>query len=373
MYKNENQYTLYNKIILEILKLIIDRNIKPNELLPSEGKLAEIYGVSKMTTKLALNKLAEKNIIYRLPRRGSFLADVDLNTVEELLNSSSKNEANDNTSKFIALIIPTLDMYTSGIIKGIEELARKNNIHVIIKCTAGKSEIEGEILSEIEQMPEIKGVILYPNDDGVCGNNLLKLKMQNYPIVIIDRLFKEIKFDSVYHNNFQGAKIAINYLIKKGHNNIGFLSDDISHITSREERYLGFVNAMMESNKGVKNEYIQIGKDLLTNENISNFLLINNDMTAVFCTDDYTAIRLYYVAEKLNKTMPKDLSIIGFTDNPILEYMPFELTSVRQPVTELCEKAFNTLINKIENPDAPIQTSIIETVIIERSSVYQLI
>ena len=86
--KGNTSDTLYNRVRNEILKLIIERQIGSNELLPSEGEIAELCGVSKMTSKLALNSLADEQIIYRIPRRGSFLADVDLNKIRSMVDIS---------------------------------------------------------------------------------------------------------------------------------------------------------------------------------------------------------------------------------------------------------------------------------------------
>jgi DNA-binding LacI/PurR family transcriptional regulator len=125
----------------------------------------------------------------------------------------------------------------------------------------------------------------------------------------------------------------------------------------------------MESNKRVKSEYVQIDDESISSEALRTYLTINDAITAVFCADDYIATNMYYAAEGLGKKIPKDLSIIGFTDNKILEFLPLKMTTVRQPVEELCTKAVEILINKITDSDASTQTIKIKTEVIERSSV----
>jgi GntR family transcriptional regulator, arabinose operon transcriptional repressor len=372
--RGNTQDTLYNKVRNEILKMIIERQIGSNELLPSEGEIAELCGVSKMTSKLALNSLAEEHIIYRIPRRGSFLAEVDLNKIRSMVDSSSSSISNFSTSKanYLALVIPKLDSYCGNIVSEILKAATKYNYHVIMKYSDGISEKEEQILSEISKVPEIKGVILFPGDNNTCGIELLSYKVHNYPLVIVDRVFKEIEFDSICHDNFQGAKDAVNYLIQKGHSKIGFISKSISNVTSREERYQGYMSAMMEAGKRIRIESVQTSDNMVYVDALKDYLRNNEGMTAVFCSDDYIAIYLYYAAEELGLGIPKDLSIVGFTDNEILSYLPLKMTTVKQPVEELGIQAVEVLMDKIADSNRPPKTVRIKTEVIERESVKDL-
>ncbi len=364
--------TLYHKVRNEILKMIIERQIGPNELLPSEGEIAKLCGVSKMTSKLALNLLAEEKIIYRIPRRGSFLAEVDLNRIRSMVDTKPMSNGTGVKTNYLALIIPKLDSYCGSILREVLKEAAKYNYHVIIKYSDGISENEEQLLAEIAKMPEIKGVILFPGDNNACGVELLNYKVRNYPIVIIDRVFKEIEFDSICHNHFQGAKDAVNYLIKKGHSKIGFISKSISDVTSREERYQGYMAAMMEANMRICADCVQTSDNMVFIENLKSYLIKNENLTAVFCADDYIAVYLYYAALELGKKIPDDISIIGFTDNEILNYIPLKMTTVKQPVEELVKLAVEVLMNKIADSNTPFRSIRVDTELIERDSVKEI-
>ena len=364
--------TLYNKVRNEILKLIIERQIGSNELLPSEGEIAELCGVSKMTSKLALNSLAEEKIIYRIPRRGSFLADVDLNKIRSMIDSNSVTNYSTAKANYLALIIPKLDSYCGNIVAEILKEAANYNYHVVVKYSDSFSEKEEQILAEVAKVPEIKGVILFPGDNNTCGIELLNYKVRNYPIVIVDRVYKEVEFDSICHDHYQGAKDAVNYLIQKGHTKIGFISKSITNVTSREERYQGYMAGMMEASKRIRVESVQTNDNMVFVEELKQYLMNNESLTAVFCSDDYIAVYLYYAAEALGKSIPQDLSIIGFTDNEILSYIPLKMTTVKQPVEELGMRAVEVLMDKITDSNTPPRTIRIKTEIIERDSVREI-
>lgn len=70
--------SIYKKLIAE-LKKIIETNLQPNQKLPSERKLVQIYQVSRNTVRLALNELEQKGYIYRIHGKGTFVSSIFLN------------------------------------------------------------------------------------------------------------------------------------------------------------------------------------------------------------------------------------------------------------------------------------------------------
>jgi len=69
--KEKNQQ-LYLQIAEKVMKIIESRNLQPHDPVPSEAELARLFGVSRMTSKLALKLLEERGMVYRLPRRVNF-------------------------------------------------------------------------------------------------------------------------------------------------------------------------------------------------------------------------------------------------------------------------------------------------------------
>ncbi|SHO47581.1 GntR family transcriptional regulator [Anaerocolumna xylanovorans] len=362
--------TKTDRVKRELLKMLIEKKYSPHEMLPSEGMIAELFGVSRMTSKLALNALAEEGIIYRVPRKGSFLKDIDMTIINSLLGESAVKE--EGGMQFIALVLPGIDLYTGQIITELSQVAGKDGYEIIIKVSEGIPEREEKILQEIAAIPDIKGVVFFPGDKNVCGNELLYYKLRGYPIVMVDRVYKEIEFDSVYHDHYQGARKMVNHLISKGHKKIGFISCDVLEVSSRNERYKGYVDAMSENKLNIENDYVMTKNSRAADINFVDYLKKNTELTAVFCGDDYLAIRLYSAAKELGITIPDRLSVAGFTDNAILEYSEIELTTMRQPVRPLMEEAFNIITEKIRMSGEPVKHIKIPTELIERKSVRDL-
>ncbi len=364
--------TKTDRVKRELLRMFLEKKYHPHELLPSEGMIAELFGVSRMTSKLALNALAEEGIIYRVPRQGSFLKDIDTSVIRAMMEEELPDKTELGGVKLIALVLPRIDFYTGQIITELLHIAEEAEYEVIVKVSGGNLEDEEKVLREIAGIPSIKGVIFFPGDKNVCGNELLHYKLRGYPIVMVDRVYKEIEFDSVYHDHYQGAKKLLNYLVEKGHQNIGFVSDAISEVSSRDERYKGYVSAMAENNLQIKKDYVMIKSPAASNMNFVEYLKRNKDLTAVFCGDDYLAIQIYSAAKELGISIPDKLSVTGFTDNAILDYLDIKLTTMRQPVRPLMEEAFRIITEKINTSGEPVKHIKIPTELIERKSVRDL-
>ncbi len=72
-------------------------------------------------------------------------------------------------------------------------------------------------------------------------------------------------------------------------------------------------------------------------------------MTAIFCTDDYGAIELLEAADRLNVTVPDELSVVGFDDVIMSGLGRIGLTTVRQPKRLLAQEAVATLLERIQH------------------------
>ncbi|MBQ9952566.1 MAG: GntR family transcriptional regulator [Clostridia bacterium] len=342
--------TLYNWIYNELLKMILAGQIRPHEQLPSEAEIAERFGVSRMTSKMALNALADEKIVYRVARKGSFLAEVDLNRIRNMVDCKGVVGGSVNNLNVIALIIPKLDTYCGSIVKEMVELADAHGYQILLKYTDGHADTENRILGEVANMPEVRGVVLFPSDSNHCGRELLNYKIQNYPIVILDRFYKEIEFDIVCHDHYQGAYDAVNQLIGKGHSAIGFISRSISNVSSRQDRYQGFVSAMMEHNKRIRRERVKITEESVETivETLIEYLKENDSLTAVLCADNFLTVHLNYALQELGMSVGKDLTVVGYSDGQPANYLSKKIALIQQPVKEMCEVAFRKLMNKVD-------------------------
>mgnify|MGYP002478931572 FL=1 len=365
---------LYLQIADKVLEIIESKGLKPHDPVPSEAELARLFGVSRMTTKLALEQLVERGVVYRLPRRGTFLAGNGREDDARKAEQPPKRQDDGKENKLIALIVPHMTDYTSRIISAVEHEARKHGYDLVLKISKDEED-QGRCLQTLAEMG-VSGIILFPLGSKSCSNQVFRLKMEKIPSVIIDRVFYEIPIDCVYHDHFQGSYEMAKYLISRGHREIGFSSNVIENITSRGERYQGYIQALLDHGIPVKSEYIHFRTTSCRPDHIheyddeqGEFIRSNPGMTAIMCADDQVAIATMFTAMHMNIAVPDTLSIVGFSDTHLSALTPVPLTTVRQDTDKLAAAAVDLLMKRIRHSREQHITVKIQTKIVERKSV----
>ncbi|WP_407945243.1 substrate-binding domain-containing protein [Paenibacillus apii] len=367
---------LYLQVADKAWEIICSRKLQPHDPVPSEGELAKLCGVSRMTGKLALEHLVEQGLIYRLPRRGSFLAGKREETVDE--NAASAEQAAAaaarTAGKQIALILPHLSEYTSRIIAAVESEVRKHDLDLILQISKDKDD-EDRGLQKLAA-GGVGGVILFPQGRKTCSDQVLRLKLEQLPLVIIDRIFREVQIDCVYHDHYRGSYEMAQYLIGKGHREIGYTSNMSENITSREERYQGYIQALLDHGIPVRNEYIHFrsvpcdpGRINQSDPEQEQFIARSPQMTAVMCGDDHVAATTLFTALHMGIPVPDKLSIVGFSDIQLSALTPVPLTTVRQDTERLARSAVDLLMKRVNRSKEKQLTIKIQTAITERKSV----
>jgi LacI family transcriptional regulator len=99
---------------------------------------------------------------------------------------------------------------------------------------------------------------------------------------------------------------------------------------------------------------------------------LNNDLDAIFAVNEIFAVTAIKVATRLGKSVPNDVSVIGFTDGIISKYSSPSITTVSQNGVKMGEKAARMLLEKLEieeeDYEEQYKTEVIETELVERES-----
>ena len=226
---------LYQKIYNDLLEGIRTKRFPEGSRLPSEKELAEQYNVSRITSKKALEMLADRNYITRKPGKGSYVLDLTGMENEKQLNPLP--ERKDNGGKgLIGVVFDSFGpIFGCEMVGGIERECRKQNFHMILKCTYGNREEETKALEELISLG-VEGILLMCVQGEHYNEYVLKLSLENFPIVLVDREMAGLPIPCVTTDNFQAAKDLVNLLIEKGHKNICFLSHPIIQTTYASAR-----------------------------------------------------------------------------------------------------------------------------------------
>ena len=179
-------------------------------------------------------------------------------------------------------------------------------------------------------------------------------------------------FSSIEIDDFQGGKLAAQYLVSKGHQRCAFIGDinppDFA-IHPAVQRLEGFRQGLYETGLTLTEEYIHsapIGQEQTQNV---VFKLLNLPLppTAIFAAADIQATIALKVAHGLGLHVPTDLAVLGFDDLDLAEYTG--LTTIRQPLDDSGRIAVELLLSKLADPTQPSQHIQLPLSVVERDTV----
>ena len=357
MAEEKNNKPMYEQIYDDLYEQIQNKVYKDGDRVPSEKELAEMYNVSRITSKKALELLANEGLIVRKPGKGSFVKE---NATIDKLDLSEKNKQTRENPLLIGLVMTDFDYsYGTKILHGVEEAAREHACFPIIRRTLGLIENEVNAIKELVNLG-VDGLIVFPAQGEYFNEEILKLVINKFPIVLIDRHFKGIAPTSICTDNVAATKKAIQHLFELGHRQIGLLSPPPIDTTAIEERIDGFIDAHVENGVAI-NQSLWITDitstlpNAFTEENIRGdiekikaFLQEHQEITALFAVEYNIALLAKKAIEELGMRIPEDISIICF-DGPNFPLQDvFTFTHLQQQEKEMGKKAVEFLMQMME-------------------------
>jgi LacI family transcriptional regulator len=177
---------------------------------------------------------------------------------------------------------------------------------------------------------------------------------------------------SIEIDNFQGGKLAAEYLVERGHCRCAFIGDvDPPDFAIRPvvQRLAGFRQGLSEAGLTLTDEYIRSVPywQEQTQQAVSELLNLPLPPTAIFAAADIQATVALKVARGLGLRVPGDLAVLGFDDLDLAEYVG--LTTIRQPLDDSGRIAVELLLSKLSDPEQPSQHIQLPLMIVERETV----
>jgi LacI family transcriptional regulator len=279
-------------------------------------------------------------------------------------------------TKTIGIIIPNILMYYfARVLRGIEEVAAEKGYN-LITCITNES-----FKKEVDTMQMLSNGTI---DGFIACMSEETLKIQNFehfhdiieegtPIVLFDRVHKDINCDKVVTDTVKSSYKATRFLMKSECKNIALISVS-EGLNVSEFSAKGYMKAHTKYGL-TPNENLIIRQHDETNlkERI-NEMLDNNKVDGIFTVDEISGALTTQVLNARNIKIPEDISIIGFTNGMLSRYSTPPLTSVNRFAHTTGQTAAIRLIDKIEDKIEfdDVKTEIIKTKLVERDSTKKL-
>lgn len=197
-----------------------------------------------------------------------------------------------------------------------------------------------------------------------------QIKHTTVPLVLLDnRISDAPQIASVASDNTTAIVTAIKYLTKRGHSKIGFLMGEKDSQASAE-RLAGYISGLARAGIEFNSDYIYYGDFTKSAGEEAAMFFTETDVTAVICCSDIMAMGLIDGLKNCDKTVPDDVSVIGFDDLNLLKFTSYNLTTLKQDFNRLGEEAFNQIMDMLDGKSA--HQIMLNCKLIERGSVKTL-
>ena len=326
-----------------------------NEKIPTENELVKLSGLSRATVRQALRNLENDGYIIRKKRVGSF--------VQRLEKSSSDIQT-------VGLLVPDIRSgYAPILARGAEDEAIKNDISLVL-CNTDDTPSQASYHIDRLIKLSVSGVIYIPvaASDKKNLQIINELKKKNIPVVLADRGIQDSNLDFVTTNNFEGSRQVTQHLINRGHKKIAFLSNKL--YSTEKLRYSGFMSKMIDAGINQDPSITILDKGAF---NVNNYLSHANQIlknrkkfTAVYAGHDRIALLFYAAAKNLGLSVPDDFSLVGYDNMPLTTV---SLTTMHQPIYEMGQESIKLIVSRMKGKKTNVKNIILNSSLVERSSV----
>lgn len=278
------------------------------------------------------------------------------------------------SSKTIGVIVPNiLNYFFVQVLYGIEKVANEQGYN-IVSCISNESfEKESKTLEFLDS-GTVDGLIISLAEETQVMERvegLQAISNSQIPLVLFDRVSDLIACDKVVVDDFEAGYKTTKHFINIGCKNIAFVSP-IGNSSVGKLRLAGYKKALEEAGrefdkKLVLNFTIKDDLDLLM-----SFLLNYKPIDGILGLDEITAVKILHIVKSRGYNVPNDVSVIGFTNGQLSQYVTPPLTMVSQHGKFIGEQAAELLIKRIKNPEEPYKTKVVKTSLLVRESTKKL-
>jgi LacI family transcriptional regulator len=191
----------------------------------------------------------------------------------------------------------------------------------------------------------VDGIIVFA---GRLSDAKLKSYAKEVSIVVTGRRLRAQGLFSLQIDDQHGAMLAVQHLVELGHRQIAFITGSENH-PDAIERLGGYRKALEDAGIAFDPGLVAVGDWHEEGGLRATLELLDSKakFTALFCVNDQTAYGACLALFRRGRSIPGDVSLVGFDDLPSSAYRLPPLTSVRQSIGELGEQSAQAILQLI--------------------------
>ena len=243
------------------------------------------------------------------------------------------------------------DPFFAGAIEALAVEAMARGYNVVLGHATGRLSESIALPTVIETRHTDAVVILGDMQDQ--PRLLADLRASPVPVVALWHGTSPLEFPTVDVDDRAGVVIGLRHLLELGHERIGLVSARLPGDNRQREE--AFIEFMRDRFGGIPDGYIRDVPNTLAGgeEALEALLDLDDPPTAVMATTDLVAVGILHLAHSRGRTIPDELSVVGYDDILIAAHTVPALTTLRMPIPEIVGEGVQTAIDLARDPSAP--------------------
>jgi DNA-binding LacI/PurR family transcriptional regulator len=335
---------LHAQIREHIRNRILSGELPPNEAIPPERILVDLFGVSNISVRRAMLDLAKEGLVRRTPGRGSFV------------------QSPQDPDKPIGVIVPDgghllPQVFVASMLFGISQAISERNRTLMFYTTEGVAYLKDALNHRFA------GVL-------IAGLNVPQWEIflqAEIPFV----LFGEANRKDVFTVDINNEKIGYDqtwHLIQQGATRIGFLGGGPHDSFLWQDRHRGYARALQEAGLPIDTSLEVVSEFTIEDGARHAREMLNLQTDGLVCVDDLVAQGAYLAASERQISIPEQLKIIGCNNSPALFTGGPPLSSIDLNPIEYGRQGARLLLNQLDAVETPKRIILDDHRLIERES-----
>lgn len=257
--------------------------------------------------------------------------------------------------------------YSGAVIAGIERVTRSEGLHLMVCSGEARADAER---AAIDFLLDRRADALVIQAEALDDDTVRSLVDGGAaPAVVFGRSIAGIEDACVVLDNVRGGEIATRHLLEHGHRRIGHIAGPLSFPDARD-RLTGYRRALAAAGIDERPGDVAVADFREAGGARAAAALLERapDLTAVFVANDQMAAGALRTLRELGRQVPRDVSVVGYDDVILAQYLTPALTTVRQPLVEMGAAAASLLLARLGGVTREVVHRF-EPELVERSSV----
>jgi len=255
-------------------------------------------------------------------------------------------------SRIFGLIVSEItNPFFPEIVQVFEDIAVLHNYEILLTSTIhDPKRMELSARRMLERRVEGVAVMTFGMEEELLND----LTLRSVPLVFVDVGPARPRVSNIRIDYAHGIRQAVQHLTALNHERIGFISGPL-HLKSAGARRQAFLQSAEEIGRPADPAWVVEGDHTIEGgmRAVTGMLALENRPTAVLCSNDMTAIGVMRKCYEAGIQIPKDLSVVGFDDIRLAQYVIPPLTTVQMSQAELARLAFYALLTEVQR-EAPV-------------------